>query len=125
MKNSILAPYVVILWAAASGCVSEIPPEQTSGSPSWEEFRQSVQQDSTGAFIVDGDIPLWTEEDLRSYYLAGVSAQATSRDGVEIAENPLLIKSVDNIDVRWQFPDSFNLTYCVDTAHLERAPPSS
>lgn len=71
----------------------------------WEEFKSSALPDGRGGYVVDGDIPLRSEDDLRTYYTSWFrSADA------------LTVNRVMGADDIWASPQRFNLTYCINAA---------
>jgi serralysin len=71
----------------------------------WEQFKSSALPDSRGGYVVDGDIPLASEQDLRDYYTSWF------RSG-----NSLTVNRVMGADDIWAAPQRFNLTYCINAA---------
>lgn len=96
---------------ACSACVDVDPWH----NPTWDEFRESVRQDSHGAYIVDGDIALWSEEQLRRHYDAYMESLGATNDGLSTSQSALTLNQVNGIDDRWLFPVNYELTYCVDS----------
>lgn len=68
----------------------------------WSEFRSRVAQEpDTGLFIVDGDVPVSGEENLRAFYEANV------------ASGQLIIHQMNQVDQKWNDTEKMTLTYCV------------
>jgi hypothetical protein len=77
----------------------------------YELFRAAVYQEpETGAFIVDGDIPIWSELELRQFYDEHVAT-----GGFRTSGRGLIVNRVGASDDRWFDPVRLDLTYCVST----------
>jgi hypothetical protein len=97
------APYFLLLYLLACGMPMESPPHEAEQG--WEEFRATVHHEDFehGVFIVDGDIPISDETELRQYYDTYV-AQVTQS---------LTVRNVMGADIIWQGGNRLDLTYCV------------
>lgn len=96
-----------------------IDDEPTSSNPAvsdeltvttWEEFKAQATRtgaDGTSYFMVEGDIPILTESELRAYY--DVRVRGVSSKGV------LHLVPGSNTDDVWLNDDQLHLRYCVDT----------
>jgi hypothetical protein len=90
-------------------CACGMPVENASplheNPQSWEEFRAAVHRESFehGVFIVDGDIPISDETELRTYYDTHVAQ----------LNQALTVKNVLGADILWREGNRFNLTYCI------------
>ncbi|WP_437684154.1 hypothetical protein [Sorangium sp. So ce131] len=72
---------------------------------SFEEFEAGVYREpDTGVYIVDGDMPIATREQLEDFYLAHVQQGA------------LIVQSAGLADDRWSDAQKRNITYCVSTS---------
>src|SRR5262245_49753539 len=73
--------------------------DENPGSISWEQFRTSIQREpwDGGAFIVDGDIRLFGEADLRSFYDTYVAPKTGT----------LTVRHVLGADVLWSVNQRF------------------
>jgi Dual-action HEIGH metallo-peptidase len=90
-----------------------------SSALTWEEFRAGVYQEpGTGMFIVDGDIPLKSEAQLRAFFDGNVQAWAAAARGEKLSQtqSQLAINRVGNADDRWSHLQVRDLTYCVSTS---------
>jgi hypothetical protein len=105
---------VLVSLVGVYGCGDQPPSEgevrQTdvrTAPVSWEQFLASAYKEPWpgGKYIVDGDIPLRDETDLREYYNSWTSE-----------DSALTVRRTFNVDRIWAFPDRFKLTYCVSTA---------
>src|SRR4029079_4052192 len=68
----------------------------------FEEFEaRTYQEPETGVYIVDGDTPITTIEELEAFYEQHVEAGA------------LIINKVFSGDDRWSDAQKKNLTYCI------------
>jgi Dual-action HEIGH metallo-peptidase len=93
--------------------------EVGSPAPTWEAFRAGVYQEpGTGMFIVDGDIPLENEAQLRAFFDGNVRAWTAAARGETLsqAQAPLTINRAGGIDDRWSHLQVRDLTYCVSTS---------
>jgi hypothetical protein len=71
---------------------------------SFEEWKSSLPRDPfSGAYIVEGDIPIYDEEELETYF-------------VENEPGALAVQTVNGADDRWSGVQAMNLTYCVSTS---------
>ena len=75
----------------------------TGDDPTWEEFEASTYREAWegGVYIVDGDTPVETVEQLREFY------DAIYGDGA------LIVNRVGGRDDRWSNSAKTNITYCV------------
>ena len=104
------------LGLAAIGC---------SGAPgidvlTYEEFKaQAYQEPETGMFIVNGDEPIESEDQLRQMYDAFLDsvAQAHAReDGYATTEQGLIVNRVGSSDDKWSTTAAANIRYCVSSS---------
>jgi len=102
--------HVVVALAAMSLLASACGgPEIEEDLMSWEEFRATAYKEDFegGKYIINGDEPLETEEELESYYYAHyLGDEGTSEDG-------LAVRHVNNKDVIWPTDLRRKLTYCI------------
>ncbi|HEY5920693.1 MAG TPA: Ig-like domain-containing protein [Kofleriaceae bacterium] len=76
----------------------------------FEEFRQRVPREpGTGAYIVDWDIVLETDEQLREYY-------------DELQQGALAVRTVNGVDAKWPADKQRALTYCISNSFAARKP---
>ena len=76
--------------------------------PSYSEFKSGTYQDPTdGQYIVNGDMPLKGEKQLRDFYQDLVNPQY---------ENQLIVNTVYGNDDVWSPDQARQLTYCVSDA---------
>lgn len=94
----LLASLVAI---GALGCVAQ-PEDRLSSDTAitFEELRAGVPRDLDGAYVVEGDIRIWGDEELRRYWEARQAGSA------------LTVSNHGNDDI-WNSFDRFNLSYCV------------
>lgn len=97
------APCFLLLFLCACGMPLETPPYEADQG--WEEFRATVHREDFehGVFIVDGDIPISDETELRKYYDTYVAQ----------VDQSLTVRNVMGADILWQRGNRFNLTYCI------------
>jgi len=94
--------------AATVGCVGAIEGEEevasTGPALSWEEFRDSTYREpwAGGMYIVDGDMPLDGEKNLREFY-----------DRLFPHGGALAVHRSGGVDVKWSDAQKLNLTYCI------------
>jgi serralysin len=94
----------VALVAGVGACVTaETEITSTANGPTWEEFEATVYREpwEGGVYIVDGDVPVASREELRALY-----------DRV-YGEGALAVNVVGGQDDRWSDSAKLNLTYCV------------
>jgi serralysin len=111
--------------AAIAGCVTDSPPlsstsddaavkwEEFRAHPpmTWEAFRASVENapGDPGRFIVDGDIILSGEAELRAHYDAWLEQEFDATTG----GSALTVLTALGADVIWPVARRNNLTYCI------------
>jgi hypothetical protein len=110
-------PFAVMLAAGLStlpACGVEGPhpdsAEEQVGSTreGFEAFEaRTWREPRTGLYIVDGDMPIATREELREFYEKHVRGALT-------------LHQVDAMDDRWSDAQKLNLTYCVSTSFGSR-----
>lgn len=114
----------------ASGCAYDDSVEVTeagdSAGPSWDEFRAhppmtweafraATPRESFAPhrYIVDGDIVISDEDELRAHYMEWLAQEYDDTTGRGSA---LTVRRVLGADVLWSVSDRFNLTYCISNA---------
>jgi hypothetical protein len=108
--KAVVASCVVVGVAACGGTTSSSSTDSStpSGPPiSWEQFRDSAYKEpwAGGHYLVDGDIPLSDEKELREYY-----------DSWSDSKNALTVAQVFGTDDIWPFSGRFDLTYCIGSS---------
>jgi hypothetical protein len=80
-----------------------------SDIPSFSEFHSQTFKDVDQQYVVNGDEPVATTGDLKTFYdsMVGSSKKTT--------ENGLVVNTVGGVDDRWSASQALNLTYCVST----------
>jgi len=78
----------------------------TADDPSYTDFRSQTVQDTDKQYIVNGDIPLSGEKQLREFYDELVNPGNDSA---------LIVNTVYGKDDVWSATQAKNLTYCVST----------
>jgi hypothetical protein len=97
-------PLVVFGLLGLVGCVEEAPEVSTNmDAPSFEEFLSSVHQLEDGSYVVNGDEPMFSIEELEAFYWE------------VYGDGQLIVNRVGNADDRWTDAQAGNLTYCVST----------
>ncbi|MCE1178299.1 MAG: M57 family metalloprotease [Micrococcales bacterium] len=81
----------------------------TGEVPTYKQFQAATYQDADTQYIVNGDEPVRTNGELRSFYDSMVAApKQTSTDR-------LVVNTVSGRDDKWSASQVANLTYCVST----------
>ena len=80
----------------------------SSGAPSYKEFKASTFRDVDSQYIVNGDEPAANDGELRQFYDRMMGPKKTSKDG-------LIVNTVNGRDDKWSASQALNLTYCVTT----------
>jgi hypothetical protein len=102
---------LILCGTTLAACSFETQAETTSeeeevraAGMTFEEFLEVVYQEpDTGIYIVDGDTPIATIEELRDFYEKYVRLGA------------LAIYRQNGVDIKWNAANQVNLTYCVST----------
>jgi hypothetical protein len=103
-----------LLSLSYTGCSVEVAP--TGGDEdvgvvgmTFEEFLEAVPQEpETGVYIVDGDVPILTLDELKRFY------------DLYVREGALAVYNVSGVDIRWNDSQKLALTYCVSTSFGSR-----
>lgn len=124
MMNSACRVLIFSLLSLAAACSADDEPVDHSTPPggkadqfdnapipsTFEEFRAGLYcEPNNGACIVQGDVPIWGDDALRTYYV--------SRLGLV---NGLTVMNTDEVDATWDRTQRYNLTYCVSDAFGDR-----
>jgi len=76
----------------------------SQGYVSFEDFEaRTYREPETGYYIVDGDIPIYSSEELFDFYQQ------------HVAEGQLIVHKSNGVDAKWTDSQKLNLTYCVST----------
>jgi hypothetical protein len=108
-----------LLGALASGCVSAPPDDTPDDFPTFEQFRAWVHPDAEGRFVVDGDIAIYSEQGLQTFYQQALEQHFKERSGEKglgISTENLLVNTVDGVDDVQTRANRFDLTYCVSSS---------
>lgn len=84
--------------------------QYSAASISYEQFKSRIEQDSTGVYIVEGDLPLHSERQLRQYFEYVVKPLSGNDQSTS---NRLIINRIDGLADKWPANKKNNLTYCV------------
>ncbi|WP_437624476.1 hypothetical protein [Sorangium sp. So ce1151] len=112
----------ISLAALMAGCSVAGAPEpspESSSFPTFEDFRARVYQDAEGRFIVDGDIPIYSERGLREFYQAALSAhedRVAAQEGLAVSRDHLLVNTFSGADDLQPLSGRFDMTYCVSSS---------
>jgi serine protease len=109
-----LALALATMAISAPGCAPHDEGEREAGPggngpvldfQSFEEFRASLYREPWpgGAYIVEGDIPVFGDDELRAYY-----------DRLRLGESALVLGTNSGNDIVWAGGEQFGLSYCVD-----------
>lgn len=96
---------------AAAGLTSAGAAAEESATPTFREFEAATYVDSDGQYIVNGDEPIATRAQLRTYYDAMTGGRVTKKT----PDNGLVVNTVGGRDDAWSASQVGNLTYCVST----------
>lgn len=105
----------VLLGTVVIGCATTSPPAEPD-FPSFEEFRARIHPDSEGRFVVDGDIAIYSEQGLREFYDRAAVAhldELAAAQGLGIAQQDLLVNTVNGADDLQTLANRYDITYCV------------
>ncbi len=97
---SALAIAATISMGAATAVMAADPE-----APSYSEFKSQTYQDADRQYIVNGDIPISGEPELRDFYQTLLNQGSTS----------LIVNQVYGTDDVWSASQAKQLTYCVST----------
>ena len=116
LSSSISLALGFALGLAAVGCSNNT---NSIDVLTYEEFKaQAYQEPETGAFVLNGDELVETEEEMRAMYEAFLDsvAQAEARqDGYATTEQGLIVNRVSGIDDKWSSTSAVNIRYCVSS----------
>lgn len=96
-----------ILGAGCVGDAAEPAVDEHVGDTfmSFEEFEAQVYQEpESGLYIVDGDTPIATREELYDFY------------AMFVREGALIVHQAGGVDAVWNAQQKLNITYCVSTS---------
>ena len=128
VKSFVFAACVGI--SVFTGCIQDSGPDMSEtgqgAGPSWEEFQANPPMSWEAfraaaarepfppyRFIVDGDIVLPDEQELRQHYQAWLAQEYSS---VADHGSELTVRRVLGADVLWSTTDRRNLTYCISNS---------
>ena len=111
MKRTRLGSIALTSAALAAAALAVPAVAATTGdeaAPSFQEFRSTTFVDTDQQFIVNGDEPVATDGDLRQFYDGMMGPRRVAEDG-------LIVNTVNGRDDKWSASQVGNLTYCVST----------
>jgi hypothetical protein len=117
MKRSNIAAGIVVLLSldfgasacsASVGTVSEGVLPDNAALQTFEEFRRGALQESTGEYVVDGDVVLETDVQLKQFF----DAQSEAGETVTVQQE-LAVMTSNGRAVLWSAAQAKNLTYCL------------
>jgi hypothetical protein len=85
---------------------------EEEGTLSWEEFQDQAYHEPGGVYIVNGDEPAETLDQLHDYYL-DYRRSVEAADGIGSIQQGLAVNRVSGRDDRWSASAALNITYCV------------
>ena len=97
---------VLAIAATVSVGAMSVSNAASSDEPTYDDFTSQTYQDADHQYIVNGDIPLSGEKQLREFYQQLVNPQQS---------DALIINTVYGKDDVWTATQAKNLTYCVST----------
>jgi hypothetical protein len=97
---------VLAIAATVSMGAMSVSNAASSDEPTYDEFKTQTYQDADRQYIVNGDIPLEGEKQLREFYQELVAPQQS---------DALIVNTVYGKDDVWTATQAKNLTYCVST----------
>ena len=97
---------VLAIAATVSMGAMSVSNAASSDEPTYDDFTSQTYQDADHQYIVNGDIPLSGEKQLREFYQQLVNPQQS---------DALIINTVYGKDDVWTATQAKNLTYCVST----------
>jgi len=127
-RTALRATLVALTALAASSCgpdgtlPGEPLPVDESSAPTVEQFLAQAHVLEDGRLIIDQDILVADEHAARAYYEREMDwsrrtqAKVDPSSGLGTAQQPLTVLYQNGEDIIWSFPQSMDLTYCVDTA---------
>jgi Dual-action HEIGH metallo-peptidase len=80
-----------------------------SDIPSFTEFHSQTYRDADQQYIVDGDVPVETTGDLKTFYDGLVASSSSSMT------EGLVVNTVGGVDDKWSAAQAMDLSYCVST----------
>lgn len=106
MKRTTRAAGILAIAASVSmGAATAVQAEDVD-PPSYQEFRAETYQDADRQYIVNGDIPVSSQADLRDFYEKMLGQDNSTN---------LVVNQVYGQDDVWSASEAQNLTYCVST----------
>ncbi len=110
MKRSRLEQFALASAAVLATTLATPAVASTDGDiPSFTEFQSQTYRDTDRQYIVNGDEPVSTTGDLKTFYDSMVAGAKKP------TENGLVVNTVSGRDDRWSASQVLNLTYCVST----------
>ncbi len=107
-RTTTRAATVLAVAATISMGASSLGYAGESDAPDYPDFKSSTYQDpADGQYIVNGDIPLQSEEQLRDFYQEVISPSPPTTS--------LIVNQVYGSDDIWSARQAQDLTYCVST----------
>jgi hypothetical protein len=131
MRSTSLLAAVAI--AAGLGCNGQVAPAPTPAAatvPSYEQFKAGIPyHKDLGIYLVEGDVPIRGDAELRAYYDQVASNHRRQTEGQpigaasgdhEVVASPLAVRTVNGVIDRWSDSVKRNITYCVSTGFGSR-----
>jgi len=128
MLKSVIAVVGTSLLVAACGSGDQ-PDANVGGSEqglSFEDYESTVPREiGTRAYLVEGDIPIWSREELKAYFGSLQGQRVPAREEPAAHEGaselgstqaPLVVNTASGADTKWSPSQQNSLTYCVSNA---------
>lgn len=110
LKSAVVAVAVLVSFdVAVSSC--GLAEGEVAGLPDWPQFKAATLNESTGEFVVDGDVLVEDEPALRRFY------EALRAPGRLEQQSPLTLAATRARDtLYWSKTEAKSLSYCVSPA---------
>lgn len=129
-RFNLLGIFLILTCCFLIGC-QDMPDSENSASSvdanaenrsmSYEEFKKNTELDPGGVYIVDGDIPIASEEELEEFYYNYVANGVYQESDITgIKPDSLIVHQVNGNDAKWTDAQKKNITYCVSNAFESR-----
>ncbi len=93
----------VVLLSLSACAVDRVETSSTAGMTFEQRLARTPREPGTGHFVVDGDLVLYSEEELRAFH-------------DQVQQGALAIYAINGVDVRWGAAQQRQLTYCISDA---------
>lgn len=117
LKLSILTASVALFMVM--GCKNEAEKssanEASTQAPvqSFESFEAQTYRGPDGVYVVDGDIPIDSRDELKEFYEQYVIGNGPA---IQEGSNPLIVHTSGGVEAVWDATEKKNLSYCVSNS---------